>query len=162
MGFFVSYGNLNPAFMLQYYGIYCNDPKFSDRYENSADPDQTAPRGGSSLIRVYTVCHSVCIVWTRYSMVEPHSSNFRVITTNFLGVRIIRKFTVLNSLGKMMTKPCSLSFPLTHLINSIIHEHSNRSHVMRKPTFAICEQQSHRSACASTQSDHCLCCSLPG
>ena len=37
----------------------------------------------SSLIRVYTVCHSVCIVWTHYSMVEPHSSNFRVITTTF-------------------------------------------------------------------------------
>ena len=48
----------------------------------------------SSLIRVYTVCHSACIVWTHYSMVEPHSSNFRVITTNFLGVRIFRKFTV--------------------------------------------------------------------
>ena len=28
-------------------------------------------------------------------MVEPHSSNFRVITTNFLGVRIFQKFTVL-------------------------------------------------------------------
>ena len=28
-------------------------------------------------------------------MVEPHSSNFRVITTNFLGVRIVRKFTVI-------------------------------------------------------------------
>ena len=27
-------------------------------------------------------------------MVEPHSSNFRVITTIFLGVRIFRKFTV--------------------------------------------------------------------
>ena len=48
----------------------------------------------SSLIRVYTVCHSVCIVWAPYSMVEPHSSNFRVITTNFLGVQIFRKFTV--------------------------------------------------------------------
>ena len=45
-------------------------------------------------VRVYTVCHSVCIVWTHYSMVEPHSSNFRVITTNILGVRIFRKFTV--------------------------------------------------------------------
>ena len=56
---------------------YCNDSKFSDIYAwaNSADPDQT-------------VCHSVCIVWTHYSMVEPHSSNFRVIITNFLGVRI--------------------------------------------------------------------------
>ena len=30
-------------------------------------------------------------------MVEPHSSNFRVITTNFFGVRIFRKFTVLLS-----------------------------------------------------------------
>ena len=27
-------------------------------------------------------------------MVEPHSSNFRVITTNFLGVRILSKFTL--------------------------------------------------------------------
>ena len=27
-------------------------------------------------------------------MVEPHSSNFRVIATNFLGVRIFWKFTV--------------------------------------------------------------------
>ena len=53
------------------------------------------PGQRSSLIRVYTVCHSVCIVWTHYSMVGPHSSNFRVITTNFLGVRIFRKFTVL-------------------------------------------------------------------
>ena len=31
-----------------------------------------------------------------YSMVEPHRSNFRVITMNFLGVRTFRKFTVLN------------------------------------------------------------------
>ena len=35
-----------------------------------------------------------CIVWTHFSMVEPHRSNFRVITTNVLGVRIFRKFTV--------------------------------------------------------------------
>ena len=64
-------------------GKYCNFPKFSDRHvwANSTDP-------------VFTVCHSICIVWTHYSMVEPHSSNFRVITTNFLGVRIFRKFTV--------------------------------------------------------------------
>ena len=27
-------------------------------------------------------------------MIQPHSSNLRVITTNFLGVRIFRKFTV--------------------------------------------------------------------
>ena len=55
-------------------------------------PGQTVQT--QSLIRVYTVCHSVCIVWTHYSMVEPHYSNFRVITTNCLGVRIFRKFMV--------------------------------------------------------------------
>ena len=80
---------------------YRNDPKFLDRYAraNSADPvcpgKQCGPRSDcskrSSLIRVYTVCNSLCIVWTHYSMVEPDSSNFRVITTN---VRIFRKFTV--------------------------------------------------------------------
>ena len=35
------------------------------------------------------------------------------------------------------------------------------SHVMRKPVYAICEQQRHGSACASAQSDQHLCCSLP-
>ena len=75
---------------------YHNDPKFLDRYTwaNNADPHQTAP-----LIRVYTVCHSICIIWTHYSMVEPHSSNFRVITTNILGVRIFRKFMILDKTG---------------------------------------------------------------
>ena len=34
------------------------------------------------------------------------------------------------------------------------------SHVMRKPAFAICEQQKRRSACASAQSDQRLCYSL--
>ena len=63
----------------------------SFRTDRSGQTVQTQIR----LIRVYTVCHSVCIVWTHYSMVEPHSSNFRVITTNFLRVRIFRKFTVL-------------------------------------------------------------------
>ena len=54
------------------------------------------------LIRVYTVCHSVCIVWT-HSTVEPHSSNFIVNTTNFLGVRIFRKITVCNVFPKTKT-----------------------------------------------------------
>ena len=35
----------------------------------------------SSLIRVYTVCHSVCIFWMHYNIVKPH--NFR-INTHFL------------------------------------------------------------------------------
>ena len=33
--------------------------------------------------------------------------------------------------------------------------------VIRKPVYAICEQQRRRSACASAQSDQRLCCSLP-
>ena len=33
---------------------------------------------------------------------------------------------------------------------------------MRKPVYAICEQQRYRSACASAQSDQHLCCSLLG
>ena len=35
---------------------------------------------GPSLIRVHTVCHSVCICWTYYFMIEPHCSNFKMIT----------------------------------------------------------------------------------
>ena len=35
------------------------------------------------------------------------------------------------------------------------------SYVLRKPDFAICEQQRRRSACAATQSDQHLCCLLP-
>ena len=37
---------------------------------------------------------------------------------------------------------------------------SHLSLVMRKPVFVLCEQQRHRSACTSTQSDQHLCCSL--
>ena len=35
------------------------------------------------------------------------------------------------------------------------------THVMRKPVFAICEQQRRRSACASAQFEQHICCSLP-
>ena len=45
---------------------------------------------------VYTVCYSVYVFWTRFSTVKPRCSNFRMNTTNVLGVRIIRKFTVIN------------------------------------------------------------------
>ena len=64
-------------------GGYHDFPKFSDRqvWANSADPDQTAPR--SSLIRVYTVCNSLCIFWMHYSKKNPSCSTFRVITINF-------------------------------------------------------------------------------
>ena len=61
--------------------IYRNVPKFSDRqiWTNSANPDQTAP----NLIRVFTVCNSLCIFWMHYSKEKPSCSTFRVITANF-------------------------------------------------------------------------------
>ena len=78
---------------------YCNVPKFSDRqaWANSVNPDQTAPR--SSLIRVYNVCHSICIFWTHYSMVKPPKcSNCRTITPFCqLGVRILGILRYLDS-----------------------------------------------------------------
>ena len=63
--------------------MYRNDPKFSDiqDWAKRADPDQTAP--GSSLIRVYTVCNSLCIIWMHYSKEKPSCLTFRVITANF-------------------------------------------------------------------------------
>ena len=36
-----------------------------------------------SLIRVYTVCNSLCIFWMHYSKETPPCSAFRVITINF-------------------------------------------------------------------------------
>ena len=39
--------------------------------------------------------------------------------------------------------------------------YNKMSLVMRKPVYAICEQQRRRSTCASAQSDQHLCCSLP-
>ena len=56
-------------------------------------------------VQTHTVCHSVCFVWTHYSMVEPYSSNFRVIRTNFLGVRIFRKITVMPELKDSCDSP---------------------------------------------------------
>ena len=47
------------------------------------DPDKTR----SSLIRVYTVCHSACFFWKHYCMLKPHCSNFWTITTIFSDVQ---------------------------------------------------------------------------
>ena len=58
---------------------YHNDPKFSDWqvWANSADQDR------SSLIRVYTVCHSAFTFRKHYPMVKPPCSNFRVTAAIF-------------------------------------------------------------------------------
>ena len=46
---------------------------------------QCRPRS-DCLIRVYTVCYSVYVFRTHFSIVKPRCSNFRIITANFLGV----------------------------------------------------------------------------
>ena len=57
---------------------YRNDPKFSDRLvlANSADIDQTAPLG-AVLIRVFTVCYSICFFSKKYPNVWPLFLNFK-------------------------------------------------------------------------------------
>ena len=59
---------------------YHDDPKFLDKIGLGK---QCRPRSDCSSISVYTVCHSVCIFWTHYSMVEPHCSNFRIVAAMF-------------------------------------------------------------------------------
>ena len=58
--------------------------------DSSGQTDQAGP----SLIRVYTVWSSLCIIWMHYTMVKPPCSNYSMITTNFSGVRIYRIFTL--------------------------------------------------------------------
>ena len=62
---------------------------FSDRYAwaNSADPDQTDQGLHCLPFRLHHLHNS---------MVEAHSSNVRLIITHCLGVRIFRKFAVIN------------------------------------------------------------------
>ena len=38
----------------------------------------------NSLIRVYTVCYSICIIWRYNTRIEPLSLNLRVFTVNIL------------------------------------------------------------------------------
>ena len=44
---------------------------------------QYRPRSDCSLIRIYKVCHSICIFWMHYSMVGSHCSHSRIITAIF-------------------------------------------------------------------------------
>ena len=53
-------------------------------------------------------------------MVEPHSSNFRVITTNCLGVRIFRKFTVCTAHGRQLTFTICVSYVKHYVYNICI------------------------------------------
>ena len=113
-------------------------------------------------IRVYTVCHSVCSVWTHYSMVEPHSSNFRLISTNFLGVRIFRKFTILvvirflywacfSCVGYWIPIFHSSRLPLVSILMSSLKVRAQMSHVTRKPVFGFSDQARLKPACSDTE-----------
>ena len=50
---------------------------------------------------------------------------------------------------------------LRYWFHKMCEKDNHLSHVMRKPIYATCEQQSCWSACASAQSDQHLLCSLP-
>ena len=84
---------------------------------------QCRPRSDCS----YTVCYSVYVFWTHFSIVKPRCSNFRMITTNFLGVRIFRKCTVLMCLVSrhnqvVDTWPIIMSFlPYINIVLLILH-----------------------------------------
>ena len=56
---------------------------------------QTVQTQRSSLIRVFTVCYSICIFLAEYPKVWPLCLNFRLITAKFSGIRKFRSFTVL-------------------------------------------------------------------
>ena len=57
---------------------------------------------------------------------------------------------------RLRPEPCSCSYLRLELPRNIIHIYK-LSHVMRKPVYAICEQQRLRSAWASAQYDQHLC-----
>ena len=119
-------------------------PNDADGMVNSVDPDQTqtAPRGavwsGSTLFAIpsalfryrYFPKFSDGQAWansadpdqTHYSMVEPHSSNFRVITTKFLGVPIFRKFTVNPKIKKCLQR--MYIYQLSPVKRICVFEHS--------------------------------------
>ena len=65
----------------------------------------------SSLIRIYTVCHSFYIFWRHYFIVKLNCFILRTTTVAGLGVPIFRVFTVCIKLGhmtKMATIPINM------------------------------------------------------
>ena len=69
----------------------------------------------------------------------------------------------LNGMIKMAVR--SGKFSITHpttKTDQMYGEFDNWARSCENVSYAICEQQRCRSACASAQSDQHLCCSLPG
>ena len=78
----------------------------------------------SSLIRIYTVCHSFYIFWRHYFIVKLNCFILRTTTVAGLGVPIFRVFTVIqfmitrlcstwNCLPSSLWTACSSSFTVT-------------------------------------------------
>ena len=91
-------------------------------------PDQTAPDQGQHRLQFR-------IFGTHYSMVKPHCSNFRVITANFLGVRIFRIFMVLHHWDADANRAdCN---PNSHIINLILTRLSVLGKVVGQPALLM-------------------------
>ena len=73
---------------------------------------------GSSLIRIYTVCHSFCIFWRHYFLVKLNCLILRTTMVAGLGVPIFRVFTVIANCYSCI-KECHYSYILTKLILNI-------------------------------------------
>ena len=108
---------------------------------NSVDPDQTAPLGavwsGSALFAQTYLSENLGSLWYPGSLLTDLSG---LICSMLLIVA-----------WSVFLRICQGAWAVFHL-----------SHIMRKPVYAIGEQQWCRSACTSGQSDQRLCCSLPG
>ena len=80
-------------FVVVFFSLYFNKMVLSFRTDSplqTSDPDRTAQ--GSSLMRVYTVCHSICTFWTNFSIDRLLSLNFNMIQQNILGVLKFKDF----------------------------------------------------------------------
>ena len=74
-------------------------PNWSSVFGQTDRGKQCRPRSDcswrSSLIRVYSVCHSICIFWTNCSVVKRYCSQFRMIAAIFRVTEYLRIFTVI-------------------------------------------------------------------
>ena len=101
----------------------------------------------SSLIRIYTVCPDLPVRKLRIITVNWWHDSLP-LNTLILPSLIIQAFTYIQC-WEMNTQAKSIP-PVT-----------TQPRPWENVSYAICEQQRHRSACTSAQSDHRLCCSLP-
>ena len=126
---------------------YHNDPEFSDRYAwaNGVDPDQEQSDQGLHYLP-----------FRLHRLDSLLYSNFRVITTIFLGVRIFRKFTVMSVTEPYKRKIlyCNVDF----WIRFQPGWQMKWARAWQNQQNDLCAQWRLRSAWASAQSDQSLRC----